>query len=279
MKLLRLTKSTMEGGQCGSQPLAAEKEFPSVTDDLRGSKNSARLRSLRKGSESRFLAGRRPGMTTLANPCLSRFLPKTVGGYARESLNFFPSKYCALVFQFLILLCAANCLMARDSPTVVQKLTVSRIATIRRVTLLKNRKYVELEINASQRVDPETRVLSGPDRLVIDFPNAVPGNELHRISVAQGEVVDVRVGLFDKKPAVTRIVLDLKTPQKFQILPSGSRVIVRVGSESIGDAVSTAAPAVNPPTPSQATPTPTQATPTPTQATPTPTQATLNPSK
>ena len=258
MKLLRLTKSTMEGGRLATA--AADKEFPSVTDDLRSSKNSARLRSQRKGSESRFRAGRRPGMTTIANPCLSRFLPKTVGVYVRESLNFLPSKYCVLAFQFLVLLSAANCLMAQDSPTVVQNLTVSRTATIRRITLLKNRKYVELEINASQRVDPETRVLSGPDRLVIDFPNAVPGNELHRISVAQGEVVDVRVGLFDKKPAVTRIVLDLKTPQKFQILPSGSRVIVRVGSDSIGDAVPTAAPAVNPPTPSQATPAPSQAT-------------------
>jgi hypothetical protein len=54
MNLLRVTKSTMEGGPVRS--IAAEKEFPSVTDDLKGSKNSARLLSQRKGSESRFLA-------------------------------------------------------------------------------------------------------------------------------------------------------------------------------------------------------------------------------
>ena len=195
-------------------------------------------------------------MTRVANSCPSRFHPQAVffGSLpgAQESLNFFPSKYRALAFQFLILLSAANCLMAQDSAAVVQNLAVSRIATIRRITLLKNGKYVEFEINASQSVDPKTRVLSGPDRLVIDFPNAVPGSELHNLSVDQGEVVDVRVGLFEKKPPVTRIVLDLKTPQNFQILPSGSRVIVRVGSESIGDAVSTAAPTVNQPAPPQA---------------------------
>src|SRR5215469_4222014 len=206
-------------------------------------------------------------MTMVAISRPSRFRPKAVvfggllGGYrARESLNSPASKSWAPALQFLILLCAANCLMAQDSPAVVQNMAVSRIATIRRITLRKDRKYVEFEINASQRVDPETRVLSRPDRLVIDFPNAVPGSELHNLSVDQGEVLDVRVGLFDKNPPVTRIVLDLKTPQNFQILPSGSTVIIRVGSESISDAVSAAAPAVNQPNPTQATLNPSELT-------------------
>src|SRR5215469_14107071 len=209
---------------------------------------------------SRFLAGSRPGMTTIAVSSPSRFRPEAVffggllgGGYAPESPKFLHSKYWTLAFQFLILLCATNCLMAQDSPTNAQNSAVTRIATIRRITLLKNRKYVEFEINVSQPVDPKAQVLNGPDRLVIDFPNAIPWSELHNLPVDQGEVVDLRVGLFDKTPPVTRIVLDLKKPQGFQILPSGNGVIVRVGSEIVDNAVSAAAPAVNQPTPTQAT--------------------------
>ena len=38
-------------------------------------------------------------------------------------------------------------------------------------------------------------------------------------NVDRGEVKDVRFGLFQGKPPVTRIVLDLKTPQSYQGLP------------------------------------------------------------
>jgi len=207
-------------------------------------------------------------MVAISRP--SRFRPKAVvfggllGGYrARESLNSPASKSWAPALQFLILLCAANCLMAQDSPAVVQNMAVSRIATIRRITLRKDRKYVEFEINASQRVDPETRVLSRPDRLVIDFPNAIPGSAPRHLSVDHGEVVDVRVGLLSNRPPVTRIVLDLKRPQDFQILPSGSRVIVRVGSDGSAKPVSATAPAVtvNQPNPAQAKPNAPESTP------------------
>src|SRR5262252_9248046 len=118
-------------------------------------------------------------MTTVAVAFPSRFRPEAVffggllgGCYAPESLKFLPSKYWTLAFHFLILLCAAHCLMAQDSPTNAQNSVVTRIATIRGITLLKNRKYVEFEINVSQPVDPKAQLLNGPDRLVIDFPNA-----------------------------------------------------------------------------------------------------------
>lgn len=64
-------------------------------------------------------------MTTVANWLPSRFRAKglflgsLLAGYdAQESLNLFSSNYRVLTFQFLILLSAANCLMARGSPTV-----------------------------------------------------------------------------------------------------------------------------------------------------------------
>jgi hypothetical protein len=87
---------------------------------------------------------------------------------------------------------------------------------------------VEIEIEASDRLVPQTQILTGPDRLVVDFPNAVPGAGLRNQSVDRGEVKDVRIGLFQSNPPVTRLVVDLKTPQSYQIFPYGRTVIIKV---------------------------------------------------
>jgi len=102
-------------------------------------------------------------------------------------------------------------------------------ASIRRVAVLGGSQALELEVSASQPVAPTVLVLTGPDRLVIDFPNAVPGNDLRNIPVNRGEVKGVRVGLFAQDPPITRVVLDLKAPQPYQLFPSGKSVIVKIG--------------------------------------------------
>jgi hypothetical protein len=100
---------------------------------------------------------------------------------------------------------------------------------VRRVHVLGNSKdAVEIEIEASDRLVPQTQILTGPDRLVVDFPNAVPGAGLRNQSVNRGEVKDVRIGLFQSNPPVTRLVVDLKTPQSYQIFPYGRTVIIKV---------------------------------------------------
>lgn len=101
-------------------------------------------------------------------------------------------------------------------------------SSVRTVKVLGARDAVEIEVESSERIVPQTQVLTGPDRLVVDFPNAVPSNQLRSQSVDRGEVKDVRVGLFQGKPPVTRIVLDLKTAQSYQVFPSGRTVIIKV---------------------------------------------------
>src|SRR5215475_7299605 len=100
--------------------------------------------------------------------------------------------------------------------------------SVRSVKVLGSKDTVEIEVEASDRIVPETRVLTGPDRLVIDFPNAIPSNQVRNQSVDRGEVKDVRVGLFQSKPPVTRVVLDLKTAQNYQIFPSGRTVMIKL---------------------------------------------------
>jgi AMIN domain len=106
--------------------------------------------------------------------------------------------------------------------------------SVRAVKVLGAKDTVEIEVEASDRIVPETQVLTGPDRLVIDFPNAIPSNKLRSQSVDRGEVKDVRVGLFQSKPPVTRVVLDLKSARSYQVFPYGRTVMIKVtgaGSE------------------------------------------------
>jgi hypothetical protein len=79
---------------------------------------------------------------------------------------------------------------------------------------------------------PQAQMLTGPDRLVVDFPNAVPGNQLRSQSVNHGGVKDVRVGLFTANPPVTRIVFDLNAAQSYQIFPAGRTVIVKLSGDA-----------------------------------------------
>jgi hypothetical protein len=114
--------------------------------------------------------------------------------------------------------------------------------SIRGIKVLGSKDTVEIEVESSDRVVPQTRVLTGPDRLVIDFPNAVPGSQMRNQSVDRGAVKDVRFGLFQGKPPVTRIVLDLKTAQSYQVFPYGRTTIIKVVANAQDAAAGSSAP-------------------------------------
>ena len=82
---------------------------------------------------------------------------------------------------------------------------------IRHVSVVKSGGTVQIQIETSKRVVPLTEVVTDPDRLVIDFADAVPGPELRTVPVNQGEVKAVRVGRVTSNPPVTRVVVDLKS--------------------------------------------------------------------
>jgi hypothetical protein len=112
--------------------------------------------------------------------------------------------------------------------------------------VLRSGETVEVEIQTSQRLEPQVQVLTGPDRIVVDFPGAIPGPALHAVTVSSGLVKDVRTGLFETKPPVTRVVFDLKTPQGYRLFPSTKTVIVKVGGTPN---VASATPPANAPQP------------------------------
>src|SRR5882757_3084272 len=111
-------------------------------------------------------------------------------------------------------------------------LNAQSVPSIRRVQVLHSASQVEIEIEASERIVPQANLLTGPDRLVVDFVNARPSAQLRNLLVNRAEVKNVRVGLFSSDPPVTRLVLDLNGPQPYQIFPSGKTVIVKIGGNA-----------------------------------------------
>src|SRR5450755_1776326 len=69
---------------------------------------------------------------------------------------------------------------------------------------------VAVEIQTSGApVAPDTQVITGPDRIVVDFPGALPAAQLRALKVNQGALKGIRTGLFFSNPPITRVVLDL----------------------------------------------------------------------
>ena len=133
-------------------------------------------------------------------------------------------------------------------PAAVAGITVARWpvgsgnAEVKKVSVLKSGDATEIEIETSQHVEPAVQTVTGPDRLVIDFPQSLPGPQLRAMAVNQGEVKGVRVGLLSSKPPVTRVVLDLKSAQVYQVFPSAKSVIVKL--PAAGGALPTSAPGI-----------------------------------
>src|SRR5882724_3445226 len=130
----------------------------------------------------------------------------------------------------LLTVCVLPVLASRQSATA---------ATIDHVALLGGNENVEVEITASRRITPQVRVLTGPERLVIDFPGSVPARTLRNVSASRGQVKSIRVGLFASNPPTTRVVVDLKSPQQYDLFPSGKTVIVKLRADTKTAAVLT----------------------------------------
>jgi hypothetical protein len=136
----------------------------------------------------------------------------------------------------VLLLWAGACLSAP-----VASLAQTR-PSIRRVQVMRGKSQVEIEIEASDRIVPQTHLIANPDRLVVDFVNAVPGPQLRNQSLNREEVKSLRVGLFSSDPPVTRVVLDLNGPQPYQVFPSGRTVILKIGGAAEESAASRSGP-------------------------------------
>src|SRR5271165_1443232 len=97
-------------------------------------------------------------------------------------------------------ICFLVCVALWSGPSFAQvQNSTAGVTTIRRISLLAG-SSLEVEIAASGPIAPHAQIIPSPDRLVIDFPNALPAQGLHTLAINSGEVKQARVGLFSSNP-------------------------------------------------------------------------------
>lgn len=101
-------------------------------------------------------------------------------------------------------------------------------AVVRSVQVHPETERVAIEITASAPVVPQAQRLTGPDRLVFDFPGYQLQGANRSIPVHTGAVRQIRLSLFSVQPPVTRVVVDLSEPLEFHVSPEGSRVVIAI---------------------------------------------------
>ena len=102
-------------------------------------------------------------------------------------------------------------------------------ATIRNVRVQRGQGTLDVIIEGPNSARPF--LLKNPDRLVLDFDNAVLRPSVRNIPVHGRDVLQVRVGRFQAEPPMTRIVIDLSGPRDFDVVSAAELVIVHVKSE------------------------------------------------
>ena len=84
-----------------------------------------------------------------------------------------------------------------------------------------------IEVQIHGATSAKAMTLSNPDRVVLDFENAVPAVRARNIPVNSQELKEIRVGQFQNDPPVTRVVLDMKSAQQFDLVPGNDMLTVK----------------------------------------------------
>src|SRR5208282_6198722 len=109
-------------------------------------------------------------------------------------------------------------------------------ARVQQVVVRGSGPAMEVEIQTSGApVAPDTQAITGPDRIVVDFPGALPAAALRALKVNRGALKGIRAGLFFDNPPITRIVLDLVEPQSYRISTIQNAIVVKLGPATAAD--------------------------------------------
>jgi hypothetical protein len=90
-----------------------------------------------------------------------------------------------------------------------------------------------VEIATSQPVALRSQVITDPDRLILDFPNAQAAGDLRTKLLNQGEIKGYRVARFSENPPTTRVVIDLNSPQHYQIFPDEQQAAAKAHLDNV----------------------------------------------
>jgi type IV pilus assembly protein PilQ len=120
-----------------------------------------------------------------------------------------------------------------EAPTVAQAApapatTAVGPVMIRHIAVTRGANGMELSISPKPATPATAIALSGPDRLVIDLPNAIPAVKTKQILVNSPGVKDVRISRYQENPPVTRVVVDMASAHDFQLVPGENELVVKL---------------------------------------------------
>jgi hypothetical protein len=100
---------------------------------------------------------------------------------------------------------------------------------IQSLVAVKEKGGVRIEVDLTSPVTPHLRFATGPDRLVLELPDAVPGAERAPIAVNENGVKSVRMEVDERaRPSVTRVVVALSEARPYALATDGNKIILTV---------------------------------------------------
>ena len=105
----------------------------------------------------------------------------------------------------------------------------NKIAAIKSFRIVQEKEGQAVEILSTKPVVPSILALRGPDRLVIDLPNARLETKQKRIPVQADQISTLRADQFQQNPPVARVVVDLLAPREYRWEAAGNRLVVHLG--------------------------------------------------
>lgn len=130
----------------------------------------------------------------------------------------------------------------QSKPAPSANATHAQLVQVRGITVVRGRDGTDVEIHASGVLSPKTLTLKSPDRLVIDLPNSILESRPHDIPVNAADLNMVRMARYQSDPPTTRVVLDLKAPQNFQLASTTDKLIVQLHPFTAAAASATTTP-------------------------------------
>jgi type IV pilus secretin PilQ/predicted competence protein len=114
---------------------------------------------------------------------------------------------------------------------------------IRDISVSHGQQGLDVEITGNGPLTARTMKLTGPDRLVLDIPNAVLQGRPREIAVNSNGVKTVRAARYQDDPPVTRVVVDLASARAFDVVPSGNKLVVKLNDVPFMAPIAAPAPA------------------------------------
>jgi hypothetical protein len=154
-----------------------------------------------------------------------KFLPQNL----RRRLLHSDCRKRALI-ALLILVVGSPCLRAQAQTSAKPAAPpANKIAGIKSFRIVQEKEGQAVEILSTTPVVPSILALSGPDRLVIDLPNARLDTKQKRVSVQADQISTLRADQFQQNPPVARVVVDLLAPRPYRWESVGNRLVVHLG--------------------------------------------------